>query len=141
MPYLKYFYILLIIEGGDAAVKKILIIDDSELVLAMASDALEAAGFEVFTATNGIEANGFIFSSASKPDLIIMDIMMPLLDGDKKARILKEKDFSKDIPIMFISSKPEHELAKMALEADADGYICKPFSPQEIVSSVRKIIG
>lgn len=123
------------------AAKKILIIDDSELVLAMASDALESAGYQVFTATNGIEANAFIFSSASKPDLIIMDIMMPLLDGDKKAKILKEKDFSKDIPIMFISSKPEHELAQMTVDADADGYICKPFSPQAIVASVKKVIG
>lgn len=123
------------------AAKKILIIDDSELVLAMASDALQNAGYEVFTATNGIEANGFIFSTVNKPDLIIMDIMMPLLDGDKKARILKEKDFSKDIPIMFISSKPESELAQMTTAAGADGYICKPFSPQGIVSSVKKVIG
>jgi DNA-binding response OmpR family regulator len=122
------------------AAKKILIIDDSELVLAMASDALKTEGFEVFTATNGIEANSYIFSSNSRPDLIILDIMMPLLDGDKKAKILKEKDFSKDIPIMFISSKPEHELARLASESGADGYVCKPFSPQGIVNAVRKVL-
>jgi DNA-binding response OmpR family regulator len=120
--------------------KKILVIDDSELVLAMASDALKGAGYEVFTATNGIEANSFIFSSTSRPDLIIMDIMMPLLDGNKKAKILKEKEFSKDIPIMFISSKSEAELSKLAEEAGADGYICKPFTNQGIVDSVRKVL-
>ncbi len=117
--------------------KKILVIDDSPLVLAMASDALTNAGFEVFTATNGIEANSFIFSTNNRPDLIILDIMMPLLDGNKKAKILKEKDFSKDIPILFISSKGEAELARMVEEAGADGYICKPFTPQTIVNSVR----
>jgi DNA-binding response OmpR family regulator len=120
--------------------KKILVIDDSELVLAMASDALKSAGYEVFTATNGIEANSFIFSTTSRPDLIIMDIMMPLLDGNKKAKILKEKDFSKDIPIMFISSKSEAELEKLVEEAGADGYICKPFTNQGIVNSVRQVL-
>lgn len=120
--------------------KKILVIDDSPLVLAMASDALKAAGFDVFTATNGIEANSYIFSTSNRPDLIILDIMMPLLDGNKKAKILKEKDFSKDIPILFISSKTEAELSKMVEESGADGYICKPFTPQEIVNSVRKAL-
>jgi two-component system, OmpR family, alkaline phosphatase synthesis response regulator PhoP len=120
--------------------KKILVIDDSELVLAMASDALKSAGYEVFTATNGIEANSFIFSTTNRPDLIIIDIMMPLLDGNKKAKILKEKDFSKDIPIMFISSKSEAELEKLVEESGADGYICKPFTNQGIVSSVRKVL-
>lgn len=120
--------------------QKILIIDDSPLVLAMASDALKAAGFDVFTATNGIEANSYIFSTNNRPDLIILDIMMPLLDGNKKAKILKEKDFSKDIPILFISSKTEAELSKLVDESGVDGYICKPFTPQVIVNSVRKVL-
>ncbi len=120
--------------------QKILVIDDSPLVLAMASDALKAAEYDVYTATNGIEANSYIFSSNSRPDLIILDIMMPLLDGNKKAKLLKEKDFSKDIPIIFISSKSEDELIKLVAEAGADGYICKPFTPQSIVNSVRKVL-
>jgi DNA-binding response OmpR family regulator len=120
--------------------KKILVIDDSELVLAMASDALKSAGYEVFTATNGIEANSYIFSTTNRPDLIIIDIMMPLLDGNKKAKILKEKDFSKDIPILFISSKSVAELEKLVEESGADGYICKPFTDQGIVNSVRKVL-
>ena len=120
--------------------KKILIVDDSPLTLAMASDALEGTGFDVFTATNGIEANSYIFSTSNRPDLIILDIMMPLLDGNKKAKILKEQDFSKDIPIMFISSKSEDELVKLVEEAGADGYICKPFTPQSMVNSVRKVL-
>jgi len=120
--------------------KKILVIDDSPLVLAMASDALQAAGYEVFTATNGIESNSYIFSMNNRPDLIILDIMMPLLDGNKKAKILKDKDFSKDIPILFISSKDEAELAKLVEESGVNGYICKPFTPEGIVKSVSKVL-
>jgi DNA-binding response OmpR family regulator len=119
--------------------KNILIIDDSDLVLAMAKDALEDAGYHVSTATNGIEANRYIFSR-NKPDLIIMDIMMPMLDGNKKARILKENEMSKDIPILLLSSKSDQEMRKLAEEAGADGYILKPFSPIEIVSKVRKCL-
>ena len=119
---------------------KILIVDDSELVLAMASDALKAAGFEVFTATNGIEANSYIYSTTNKPDLIILDIMMPLLDGNKKAKILKQQNHSQDIPIVFISSKSEAELVKLVQEAGVDDYICKPFTPQSIVNCVTKLL-
>jgi DNA-binding response OmpR family regulator len=117
--------------------KTILIIDDSELVLAMAKDALEESGYLVETATNGIEANRFIFSK-QRPDLIIMDIMMPMLDGNKKTKILKENEMSKDIPILLLSSKTDEEMRKLAEESGADGYILKPFSPVEITNKVRK---
>ena len=117
----------------------ILIIDDSELVLTMAKDALEEAGYLVLTATNGIEANRYIFSK-SKPNLIIMDVMMPMLDGNKKAKILKENEMSRDIPILLLSSKSEQEMQLLVEEAGADGYLLKPFSPIEIASKVRKCL-
>jgi len=117
--------------------QKILIVDDSDLVLAMARDALEEAGYEVLTASNGIEANSFIFSK-NKPDLIILDVMLPMLDGNKKAKLLKEKEFSKQIPILLISSKSEAELTRMTAEAGVDGYIRKPFTNAGIVASVRQ---
>ncbi|HJV66573.1 MAG TPA: response regulator transcription factor [Geomonas sp.] len=119
--------------------KNILIIDDSDLVLAMAKDALEDAGYQVSTATNGIEANRYIFSR-NKPDLIIMDIMMPMLDGNKKAKILKENEMSKDIPILLLSSKTDQEMRTLAEEAGADGYILKPFTAVEITSKVKKCL-
>ncbi|QXE91777.1 response regulator [Geomonas subterranea] len=116
--------------------EKILIIDDSELVLAMAKDALDQAGYQVVTATNGIEANRFIFSK-DKPDLIIMDIMMPMLDGNKKAKLLKENEVSRDIPILLLSSKSEGEMRQLVDEAKANGYILKPFTPGQITDAVR----
>lgn len=119
--------------------QKILIVDDSELVLVMARDALEESGFEVFTCTNGIEANSYIFSP-HKPDLIILDVMLPMLDGNKKAKLLKEKDFSKDIPIVLLSSKSEEELQRLVVEAGVDGYIRKPFTNASFVASVKRFL-
>ncbi|GAM09189.1 alkaline phosphatase synthesis transcriptional regulatory protein PhoP [Geobacter sp. OR-1] len=119
--------------------RKILIIDDSELVLEMARDPLEAAGFTVFTATNGMEANKIIFSQ-NKPDLIVIDVMMPMLDGTEKAKLLKEWDFSRNIPILLMSSKPEDELQRLVVESKVNGYIHKPFTPTGIVAEVEKVL-
>jgi len=120
--------------------KIVLIIDDSQLVLEMARDALTKSGYTVYVSTNGIEANRLIFSP-KKPDLIIIDIMMPLLDGSKKAMLLKEWDFSSKIPILLISSKPESELKEITKEVGADGYIHKPFTPIDIVGAVARCLG
>lgn len=120
--------------------KKVLIIDDSPLVLEMVKDMLQEAGYIVFTASHGIEANQHIYSSESKPDLIIIDIMMPLLSGDKKANMLKQSEHSKDIPILFISSKNEQELKMLAYESNVAGYICKPFTKQSLLEAVKSQI-
>ena len=127
-------------QGGESVDKlKILVVDDSELVLAMARDALEEAGFEVVTAANGIEANSHIFSR-NKPDLIILDVMLPMLDGNKKAKLLKEKDFSREIPIVLLSSKSEEELKRLVQESGGDAYIRKPFTPWQLVTTIRKVL-
>jgi len=123
----------------EIAIKKILVIDDSELVLTMAKDALEEYGYTVQTVTNGIEANTYIFSK-NRPDLIIMDVMMPMLDGNNKAKILKGNEMSRDIPILLLSSKSEEEMHRLTTEAGADGYILKPFSPMELAGKVRKCL-
>lgn len=118
---------------------KILIVDDSELVLMMARDALEEAGYAVLCAHNGLEANGYIFS-ADRPDLIIMDVMLPMLEGNKKVKLLKEKDLISQIPILLLSSKSEDELRRLTDESGADGYISKPFSPADIVTAVKNFL-
>lgn len=122
--------------------KKVLIIDDSPLVLEMAKNILEETGYLVLTASDGIEANQYIFSlHDTKPDLIIIDILMPLLSGDKKNQTLKQSELCRDIPILLISSINEEELKQLAYESDAHGYICKPFTKQDLLEAVREHIG
>lgn len=117
--------------------KNVLVVDDSELVLTMARDFLEKAGFVVSTAESGIEANRYIYAPV-KPDLIILDVMLPMLDGNKKARMLKDKEETKHIPILLLSSKEETELQRLVGESGANGYIRKPFTPELIVSMVKR---
>ncbi len=115
--------------------KHIVIIDDCRVTLAMTSDFLAEAGYRVSTAESSIYSNHLIYSS-TPPDLILLDVMMPLMPGDKKARILKRRDKSRNIPIVLISSKKESELSLLAADSGADGYITKPYTADKLVSTI-----
>ena len=118
--------------------KRVLVVDDSEIVLAMASEALAAKGYEVCTALSAAAADRFIYSD-ERPDVIIMDVMMPMQDGDKKTLMLKSEASTRDIPVLLLSSKSESELARLAAESGADGYIRKPFTFREFIESIEVI--
>ena len=119
--------------------KRILVVDDSEIVLEMARDALEEGGFEVVTALNAREADKHIFCS-DKPDVIILDVMLPVLDGDKKAKQLKDNELTRGIPVLLLSSKPEDELSRLVQESGADGFIRKPFAHGQLVEKIEKTL-
>ena len=121
------------------AIKRVVVIDDSKLVLAVAADALQGAGYEVVTADSGIEANRHIYSSR-RPDLILIDVMMPMLNGDRKVRLLKERESSRNIPILLMSTKPREELEILARNSGADGYVLKPFDDNSLIRQVESIL-
>lgn len=114
----------------------ILVVDDSEIVLEKAKEALVGRGYDVVTAANASAADRFIYGDA-RPDVIILDVMMPYLDGDQKARMLKAERSTRDIPILLLSSKPEDELARLTNESGSDGYIRKPFTFKELADKVE----
>ena len=116
--------------------KHILVIDDDPVVLAMAQDFLEEAGYRVSTAADAIFSNDVVYSS-NPPHLILMDVMMPLMSGDKKVRALKRREQSSDIPIVLISGKDAAELQEIAKEVGANGYLTKPFNAQKLVNTVQ----
>jgi len=118
--------------------KRVLVVDDSIIVLAMANEALAAKGYKVSTAVNASDADRFIYSD-EMPDIIIMDVMMPMLDGDRKTRMLKDEASTRDIPVLLLSSKPEKELALLAAESGADGFIRKPFTFRELNDSIEAV--
>jgi DNA-binding response OmpR family regulator len=119
--------------------KHIVVIDDCMVTLAIVSDFLSSAGYRVSTAESCVYSNHLIYSS-SPPDLILLDLMMPFMSGDKKTRLLKERLKSRNIPIILISSKEESELSVIAANAGANGYLAKPFSATELVSTVQSYL-
>lgn len=122
------------------AKKRIIVIDDSPLILAMAADALEEAGHQVFATDSGIEANQFIYSCEQRPDLILIDVMMPMLNGDRKVRLLKDRISSRDIPVLLMSSKSEPELEELTRSSGADGFISKPFDKQTLLQRIDRLL-
>jgi DNA-binding response OmpR family regulator len=119
--------------------KRILLIDDSEVVCAMARDALETSGYEVITAANGLEANPYLFRK-DRPDIIIIDVMIPLLNGNRTAKLLKENENTRQIPILLLSSKPADELHRLTVESGADGFVQKPFDTRLLVEKIEETL-
>ncbi|WP_027715003.1 response regulator [Desulfuromonas sp. TF] len=119
--------------------KRIIVIDDCRLTLAMARDMLENAGFEVLTAESGIEANPHIFG-LPRPDLLLIDVELPMLRGDRKVRLLKESKSSRDIPTILMSHKSPEGLETLAHESGAEGWIAKPLRPDVLVGLIRRFL-
>jgi len=118
--------------------KRVLVIDDSEIVLEMASEALIAKDYEVCTALSARDADRFIYGD-KRPDVIIIDVMMPALDGDRKTRMLKDDSATSEIPVLLLSSKSEKELTQLVCESGADGFIRKPFTFREMIERIDTV--
>ncbi len=117
--------------------KRIVVIDDCRLTLTMARDILEEAGYEVLTAESGIEANEHIYASPP-PDLILIDVVMPMLQGDRKVKLLKDRHTSARIPVLLMSSKSIEELERLVAESGADGYMQKPLRPENLLNTIHQ---
>ena len=118
---------------------EIVVIDDDKVFLALAGAILESAGYRVSAVSDGDAARGYIMSGA-RPAMVIVDVMMPTLMGDEVVRLLKANRETASIPVLFVSGMSAEELAELAQKTGADGYLTKPFSYDQFVESVRKLI-
>lgn len=117
---------------------KILLVDDEEDILEFLSFALKKDGFEVFTATNGFEA----IESAKKiiPNLILLDVMMPQMDGVETCTRLRQIKELQDTMIVFLTARGEDYSQLAGFEAGADDYVCKPIKPKLLSSRLKAIL-
>ena len=111
---------------------RVLIIEDELAIAELEKDYLEANGYEVLVANDG--ENGLFYAKSEAFDLIILDLMLPKLDGFEVCRRIREK---KDIPIIMVSAKKEDLDKIYGLGMGADDYMTKPFSPGELVARVK----
>jgi len=117
---------------------KVLVVDDDENVITIIRDFLEPYPFEVFDATNGKEAIGMAF--AKSPDIMVLDIMMPHMNGYMVCEELKKHDHTKDIPVIILSAMTSVEDKLKAMELGINDYIEKPFDPRELRARIKMIL-
>jgi PleD family two-component response regulator len=114
---------------------KLLIVDDDRNVITIIRDSFDSMQFDILEAVNGKEALGVVF--AESPDMIILDIMMPDMDGYKVCQELKKHESTKNIPIIILSAKTGIEDKLMAMGLGVDDYVVKPFDPRELKARVK----
>ncbi|MBC8366589.1 response regulator [bacterium] len=118
---------------------KVLVVDDEVYILHILDFSLGAEGFDVITAADGEQA--LARARSERPDLIVMDIMMPRLDGYETCKRLKSDPATKDIPVLLLTARGREEDRKRGMEAGANDYMTKPFSPNKLIGRVSEMLG
>jgi two-component system cell cycle response regulator DivK len=119
--------------------KKILVVEDTEDNRQILRDLLDMAGYEMIEAHDGAE--GVAMAERHRPDLILMDIQMPVMDGYEATRRIKAIPELRTIPVVAVTSYALSGDEARTREAGCDAYIAKPYSPRQLLAKVREIIG
>lgn len=117
---------------------KVLVVEDSVAQQQMISDLLKKSGLTVLVANNGVEALGFI--QKDHPDIVVLDIIMPQMNGYELCRRLKADPETQNLPVVMCSSKGEEFDRYWGMKQGADAYIAKPFQPTELIGTVKQLL-
>ena len=123
-------------RGGGSGAARLLVVDDEETILELLSRSLRFAGFEVMTAASGAEA--LRVAVASRPDLVLLDVMMP--DGDGFEVVRQMRSTGPDLPVIFLSARDGVRERVAGLALGGDDYITKPFSLEEVLERIRAVL-
>lgn len=122
----------------DTEKKTILIVDDDEVILTISELGLKRAGFQVVKCLSGMSCLESLMYY--KPDIILLDVEMPIMSGIQTLKVIKSNENLKDIPVMFLTGSTDSETVVTAKSLGAVGYIVKPFIPQELVEKIKQIL-
>ncbi|GAB6137537.1 response regulator [Halanaerobaculum tunisiense] len=117
---------------------KILVVDDEENIVQLVEFNLKKEGYEVITASKGQQALELV--RQQEPDLIVLDLMLPGVDGFDICRKIRQNDQYSNLPIIILSAKEEEVDKILGLELGADDYVTKPFSPRELIARVKAVL-
>lgn len=118
--------------------KRILVVDDEIYIVHILEFSLTMEGYTVLTASDGEEALRMI--EQEDPDLVVLDIMMPKLDGYEVCRRVRQSEQSSNLPVILLSAKGRPVDREAGLAAGADDYIAKPFSPRKLLEKIRELL-
>jgi DNA-binding response OmpR family regulator len=118
--------------------RKVLVAEDEPDIRRLITYSLQFAGYTVIQAVNGEEA--IEQAEKEQPDLILLDVRMPKMNGYEACEVLKAQDSTKDIPIAFLSARGQETEIKHGLELGAEEYILKPFAPDELYKRVTAML-
>lgn len=118
--------------------KKVLIAEDEVDMVYAIKMLLEANGYEVITAPDGQAA--LEAARAEKPDLMVLDLMMPKIDGYKVCRMLKFDEKYRGIPIIMLTARAQNSDEKLGYEVGADAYFTKPYEPETLLAKIKELI-
>ena len=120
--------------------RKVLVVDDDDIIREVAKLALEVVGgWQVSTATNGHEAGRL--ASSDRPDVVLLDVMMPALDGPGTAALLREDPATREVPVIFLTAKTPLGEEQLASEPNVVGVISKPFDPMVLAQQINRLTG
>ena len=119
--------------------KKILVVDDEIQIVRLLSLRLQANNYDVIVAYDGYQCIQLV--KAENPDLILLDIKMPMGGGIEAFDNLRKNKITENIPVIFITAFPSVEVKKQVIDMGADGFIAKPFSSEELLNKIRSIVG
>lgn len=118
---------------------RVFVVDDEPDMVALLETILRSSGLEVDSDTDGRSALARILGNP--PDLILLDLMMPDLDGMEVLKLLRVDPKGSEIPVLVVSARSGHQDQLGSLQLGANAYICKPFSPRELMRQVHQLIG
>ncbi|WP_204102150.1 MULTISPECIES: response regulator [Spirulina sp. CCY15215] len=119
---------------------KVLVVEDSPAQRQMISELLRSSGLTVEVAGNGVEALAQIQDNLYEPDIVVLDIVMPQMNGYELCRRLKADPKTKHVPVVMCSSKGEEFDRYWGMRQGADAYIAKPFQPKELIGTVKQLL-
>ncbi len=118
---------------------KILLIDDDTMFISLVKNRLKSNGYEVVTASEA--PAGLEIAMKGSPDLIILDVMMPIINGYNICRLLKSEADCKDIPIILLTARSAEDDQKIGQEVGADAYLFKPLDTNALLNKIRELLG
>lgn len=117
---------------------RILLIDDHQTVFRLLEAIVRIRGYALLYAESGQQ--GIVMARQEKPDMILLDIMMPDIDGFKVCQYLKENEGTKDIPVMFLTARGSEGDLETGRKAGADGFMTKPFKTIDVLNQIERIL-